>query len=146
MSKYTEKRYGKRTFILVAVGLVVFAAACIFGGIYAVNNMAHWSKYILVVLGSAIGLFFGAVGIFMLAMSPSMISQEQSVKDGNRMKGVADVRLCDKCGREVSPSAEFCEHCGEKQETGMGMKVCPKCDAKNSGTADFCEKCGSKFE
>ena len=144
--KYREKRYGKFAFMLTAVLFVAIAAASIFGGVYAVLKMSHWVKYVLVVLGAIVGLAAGVTGIFMLAMSPSLINKTKSVKDGNRMKGISGMRLCDKCGRVISKQAHFCEHCGENQETGLGLKECPKCKTKNSGTAQFCEKCGTKFE
>jgi len=143
--QYREKRYGKLTFCLIAVILVLLAAASVYGGIYAVINMAHWSKYVIVVVASIIGLCLGVFGIFLVALSFSMISQSKSVRDENKSKGIANTRLCDKCGRVISKKAEFCEHCGLKQESGLGMKVCPDCKTKNSGTATFCEKCGKKF-
>ena len=144
--KYREKRYGKFAFMLTAVLFVAIAAASIFGGVYAVLKMSHWVKYVLVVLGAIVGIGAGVTGIFMLAISPSLINKTKSVKDGNRVKGISDMRLCDKCGRQISKVAEFCEHCGQKQQTGLGMKVCPNCKTKNSATAEFCEKCGGKFE
>lgn len=143
--KYREKRYGKFTFVLFALILIALAAASIYGGIYAVLKMAHWSKYIIVVVASIIGLALGVFGIFLVALSFSMINQSKSVRDENKAKGISGARLCDKCGRVISKKAEFCEHCGEKLQTGLGMKVCPDCKTKNSATAEFCEKCGKKF-
>ena len=144
--KYREKKYGKITFVLVAIILVLLAAASVYGGIYAVIHMSNWSKYLIVVVAAVVGLFLGGFGIFMLALSFSMISQSKSVRDENSSKGISGTRLCDKCGRVISKKAEFCEHCGGKQESGLGLKECPNCKAKNSGAATFCEKCGTEFK
>ena len=143
--KYREKKYGKLTFVLVALILILIAAAGIYGGIYAVMHMAHWSKYLIVVVASIIGLCLGGFGIFMIALSFSMISQSKSVRDQNSSKGISGTRLCDMCGRVISKNAEFCEHCGGKQASGLGLKECPNCKTKNSGAAAFCEKCGKEF-
>ena len=50
--QYKEKRYGKTTLILFALILIAIASVSIFGGIYAVLNMTHWSKFVIVVLTS----------------------------------------------------------------------------------------------
>lgn len=144
--KYREKRYGKLAFILFAVLMLVLGGASIFGGVYAVIKMTHWSKYILVVLGSIVGLIFVIFGLFLTIMSTSLINTWKSVRDGNHSIGTANKRLCDKCGRVITKHAEFCEHCGAKQEYGTGLKSCPQCKTKNSATAKFCEKCGYEFE
>ena len=144
--KYREKRYGKLTFTIVSLMLIALAVASIWGGIYAVLHMAHWAKYIIVVVAIIVGLALGLFGLFMFLMSFSLINKSQSVRDGNKSKGIADTRLCDKCGRVITKAAEFCEHCGSKQETGLGLKNCPECKTKNSGTAKFCEKCGYEFK
>ena len=144
MFKYKEKRYSKLTFILIAVIFVLIAAACVYGGIYAVVNMSHWSKYIIVAITSLIGLCLGCIGIVMIGLSFSMINSNKSVRDGNEAIGINGTRLCDKCGRVITEQAEFCEHCGEKQQN-TSAKVCPSCKAKNSSTAAFCEKCGKQL-
>ena len=144
--KYREKKYGKLTFILFALILVLIAVASVMGGIYAVVNMTHWAKYVIVVVASIIGLVLGTFGIFLVALSFSLINQSKSVRDENTSKGIAGPRLCDHCGRVISKKAEFCEHCGKKQHSGLGMKKCPNCKAENSALAEFCEKCGQKFE
>lgn len=144
--KYREKRYGKLTFVLFALVLIALAAASIYGGIYAVIHMAHWSKYIIITVASIVGLGLGLFGIVLVALSFSMISSSKSVRDGNKAKGIAHTRLCDKCGKVITKHAEFCEHCGAKQQTGLGLKACPNCKTKNSGPAQFCEKCGYEFK
>ena len=144
--KYKEKRYGKLTFILIALVLIALAAASVFGGVYAVINMTHWAKYIIVVVTSLVGLAVGGFGIIMIALSFSLIGTKQSVRDGNSAIGVANTRLCDMCGKVISKKAEFCEHCGGKQQSGLGMKECPECKTKNSALAQFCEKCGKEFD
>ncbi len=143
--KYREKRYGKFAFVLMALVMVALAGGAIYGGVYAVMHMTHWSRFVIVSLAGVVGLILGGLGIFFLIFSTSMINSWKSVRDGNKSKGLANGRLCDKCGRVISKVAEFCEHCGEKQDTGHGLKKCPKCKAKNSAAADFCEKCGHNF-
>lgn len=143
--KYREKRYGKFLFRIMALVLVALAAGAVFGGVYAVMHMTHWAKYVIVVVAGIVGLALAGFGIFFLIFSTSMINSWKSVRDGNKSKGIANTRLCDKCGRVITKHAEFCEHCGEKQETGLGLKKCPNCKTKNSGPADFCEKCGYNF-
>ena len=143
---YREKRYGKFTFILFALLLIALACASVYGGVYAVLNMAHWSKYIILVVACIVGLALVAFGLFLILFSFSMINSWKSVRDGNKSKGIANTRLCDKCGRVITKKAEYCEHCGAKQQTGLGLKDCPQCKTKNSGNAAFCEKCGYEFK
>ncbi len=144
--KYKETRYGKFLFVLIALLLVALGGASIYGGVYAVLNMSHWTKYIIIVVASIVGLLLALFGIFLIIFSFSMINSWKSVRDGNKSKGVANTRLCDKCGRVITKKAEYCEHCGAKQQTGLGLKTCPQCKTKNSGNAQFCEKCGYEFK
>lgn len=144
--KYREKRYGKLTFVLVALGFIALAAASAFGGIVALSKMVNWTRYLVFALACIVALTSGILGFTMFGLSFSMIWKKKSVRDINKGKGVADVRLCDKCGRVISKKAEFCEHCGMDQQSGTGMKECPECKTKNSATAAFCEKCGHEFK
>ncbi len=138
-------RYGKFMFILLAVCCLALAGGSIFGGIYAVLNMSHWAKYVIIVIACIFAFIIGMIGIFFLMLSFSLINSWKSVKDST-IQGTANVRLCDKCGRVITKHAEYCEHCGAKQETGLGLKTCPECKTKNSGNAKFCEKCGHEFK
>ena len=144
--RYREKRYGKLAFILFSVLLIALSVASVLGGVYAFKNLDNWARIALLVVGIIGGLAFGGFGLFLFLMSFSLINQSQSVRDGNKAKGIANTRLCDFCGRVITKNAEFCEHCGEKQKTGNGLKSCPSCKTKNSGAAEFCEHCGAKFE
>lgn len=144
--KYREKRYGKFTFRLFSIALVLLAIGAVVGGIIAFNNMQHWSRFVILVVCCVVGLSLGGFGLTLFGISFSLISKAQSVRDGNAAKGISGTRLCDKCGRVISKEAEFCEHCGQKQLTGVGMKKCPNCKALNSGAAAFCEKCGTSFD
>ena len=144
--KYKEKRYGKLTFILFALLFVAIAAASVVGGIIALSKMVHWSRYIVFSLACVVALCSGIFGFALIGISFSMIWKKKSVRDQNKGKGVADVRLCDKCGRVISKAALVCEHCGMKQQQGTGMKQCPECKTKNSAMASFCEKCGYEFK
>ena len=145
MFKYREKRFGKFSLILFALITLAIAGACVFGGVYAVLHMTSWVKYLLVVLGLIVGLILAIFGILMLIITFSFTGKDQSVRDGNSAIGIADTRLCDKCGRVISKDAVVCEHCGAKQKSDK-EKVCPECKTKNNGTAEFCKHCGHKFE
>lgn len=144
--KYREKRYGKTALVLFSLVLIALAVGSVIGGAIAVIKMDHGAKYAIAVGACVFALISFAVGLYIFLFSFSMISSWKSVRDGNKSIGVKDVRLCDKCGRRISKSAEFCEHCGEKQNSGLGMKSCPKCKTKNSALAKFCEKCGEQFK
>ncbi len=143
---YREKRYGKFVFVLISLLILALAGGAIYGGVYAVLHMSHWSKYIIVSVASIVSLILAILGIFLILFSFSLISSSKSVRDGNKSKGIANVRLCDKCGKVITKKAEYCEHCGAKQQTGLGLKDCPNCKTKNSGAAAFCEKCGYEFK
>ena len=147
MALLTNKttRYGKFMFILLALCCLAIAGGSIFGGIYAVLHMVHWSKYIIITVACIFAFFIGVIGLFFIILSFSMINTWKSVRD-TTIKGTANARLCDKCGRVITKKAEFCEHCGAKQQTGLGLKSCPECRTKNSGNAQFCEKCGHEFK
>lgn len=138
-------RYGKFVFILLAILCLALAGGSIFGGVYAVLHMAHWAKYVIITVACIFAFLIGSFGLFMVVMSLSLVGSFKSVRD-TAVKGTANVRLCDKCGRVITKHAEYCEHCGAKQETGLGLKTCPNCKTKNSGNAKFCEHCGFEFK
>ena len=144
--RYREKRYGKLALILFALVLIAAAAASVYGGVYAVMHMAHWSKYVIVSVAGLVGLFLGLFGLVVFGISFSLINHKRSVRDRNKYKGVSGTYLCDKCGRVISKKAKVCEHCGAVQQIGKHDKKCPECKTKNNATAAFCEKCGYKFE
>ena len=52
---YREKRYGKFVFVLVALIIIALAGGAIYGGIYAVMHMSHWSKYVIITVASIVG-------------------------------------------------------------------------------------------
>lgn len=138
-------RNGKLVLILLAILGLVIAGGSLFGGIFAVLHMSHWAKYIICVAACLFALIIGALSLFMIVLSFSLINSWKSVRD-TTIKGTANVRLCDMCGRVITKNAEYCEHCGAKQETGNGLKTCPNCKTKNSGNANFCEHCGFEFK
>ena len=144
MATYKEKIIGKKSFIAFTTIITIIAGLSIIGGIFAVVKMAHWSKYIICIVGIAIGIFATLMAIYCIAIAFSMTGKEKSVRDVNTMKGIVDTRLCDKCGRVISETAEVCEHCGAKQSDIK--KQCPTCKVENNGSAKFCEKCGYEFE
>ncbi len=139
-------RYGKFIFILIALCCLALAGGSIFGGVYAVIHMTHWAKYVIVVVACLFAFIVGVIGLQLFLFSFSMINSWKSVRDSNVSKGIAGTRLCDSCGRVITKNAEYCEHCGAKQETGLGLKSCPNCKTKNSGNAKFCEHCGFEFK
>lgn len=144
--RYREKRYGKLALILFALLLIAAGAASIYGGVYAVMHMSHWSKYVIVSVAGLVGAGLGIFGLAVFGISFSLINHKRSVRDRNKYKGISGTHLCDKCGRVISKKANVCEHCGATQEIGKRDKKCPECKAKNNATASFCEKCGYKFE
>ncbi len=146
MFGYKEKRYGKLLFVIISLLLVVLGGGAIFGGVYAILKMAHWAKYVIAVVAFIVGGLLALFGIFMFVFSFSLINSWKSVRDGNKSIGTANKNLCEKCGRVIPKGAEYCEHCGAKQQLGHGMKKCPNCKTLNSGDAQFCYKCGTKFE
>lgn len=144
--KYREKKYGKFTLILVSLLLMALAVGFVYGGVYALLKMVHWAKWIILAVGIILAIPCLIFGGIMFTVSLSMTGRNKSVRDVNSGKGIADTRLCDKCGRVISKKAEYCEHCGTKQVSGLGMKTCPYCKTKNSGAAEFCEKCGKSLK
>ena len=144
--RYKEKRYGKFALTLFALALIAAGVASVYGGVYAVMNMSHWSKYLIVTIAALAGLFFAIFGLVVFGITFSMINQKRSVRDRNKYKGVSGTYLCDKCGRVIDRKANVCEHCGAIQEIGKHDKKCPDCKAKNNATAAFCEKCGYEFK
>jgi len=64
----------------------------------------------LVVGGPAlfIGAIFAAAGHLTEHLSP--VSEDEDVSE----KGSTRMRLCMKCGHEISASAKFCEYCGNQ--------------------------------
>lgn len=146
MAKYKEKLIGKKSFVAFTTIITLVAGFAIIGGILAAVKMTHWSKYIICVLCIGVGLFAAVMAVYCIAISFSMTGKNKSVRDVNEMKGIVDTRLCDRCGRVVSETAEVCEHCGAKQQSGGIKKQCPACETQNAGTAKFCEKCGYEFK
>lgn len=138
-------RFGKFVFIILAICCLAIAAGSIFGGVYAVLNMSHWAKYVIITVACIFAFAIGVFGILLLLIAFSLINSWKSVRD-TTIKGTANARLCDKCGKVITKNAQFCEHCGAKQQTGLGLKRCPNCNTKNSGNAMFCEKCGYEFK
>ena len=62
-----------------------------------------------------IGVGSGGTSITMLLVGCGMMNVEQgSVKDGNSAKGTANVKLCDKCGRELDDNDTVCPNCGKE--------------------------------
>ena len=143
--KYREKKFGKLALILLALLFIAAAAGAVFGGVYAVIHMTHWAKYVIVSVAGVFAFLTAGIGLYMILISFSMINTWRSVRDVNTTGKVKDVRLCDKCGRVISKHADFCEHCGEAQESGTGLKKCEHCGTKNSAAAKFCENCGKEF-
>ncbi len=144
--RYREKRYGKTAFVIFALVMLAIGAAAAYGGVYAFNHIGNWARIFLLVLGIVGAVAFGGFGLFLIGISFSMIRQSKSVRDINKGKGISGTRLCDKCGRVITKHADFCEHCGEKQQESAGSKKCSNCGTKNKQTASFCEKCGTEFK
>lgn len=144
--RYREKRYGKLALILFGLVLIALAGASVYGGVYAVLHMSHWTKYLIVSVAGLCGIALAIFGFVVLGISFSLINHKRSVRDRNKYKGVSGTYLCDKCGRVISKHANVCEHCGAVQEIGKKDKKCPECKTKNNATASFCQKCGYEFK
>ena len=119
---YREKRYGKFTFVLIALIIIALAGGAIYGGIYAVLNMEHWAKYVIIVVASIVGLLLAILGIFLILFSFSLIGSSKSVRDGNKAKGIANTRLCDKCGRVITKKSGILRTLWCQTTDGIGSK------------------------
>ena len=51
---------------------------------------------------------------------------------------------CPKCNGQISDTAKFCKHCGNKIEQKPAFVFCEECGAKIEANAPFCEECGAK--
>ena len=51
---------------------------------------------------------------------------------------------CPKCNGQISDTAKFCKHCGNKIEQKPQFIFCEECGAKIEANAPFCEECGAK--
>lgn len=65
--------------------------------------------------------------------------------------GFYGIRLCEKCGAELSIDSSFCNKCGADQpelqkEVIYANGKCPKCGNHISAGDTFCLTCGRKFE
>lgn len=78
---YREKRYGKLALVLLALVILALAGGAIYGGIYAVMHMSHWSKYVIIVVACIIGLVLAVFGLFLFFFTFSMINSWKSGRD-----------------------------------------------------------------
>ncbi len=123
---YQETRLKKRHLIIFATILLVIGLCILAGGITLVvfgckaqSAAGIALKIVFGVIMILIGLCLGGTGIGMLLVSCGMINVDQgSVKDGNSAKGMANVKLCDKCGHELEENDKVCPNCG-KEIQGM---------------------------
>ena len=51
---------------------------------------------------------------------------------------------CGKCGKNLSPNANFCSRCGSPAEEKPKPVLCKACGAENVAGAKFCTHCGEK--
>ena len=142
---YKEKRYGKRELKILAGVVLAVAIALVLIAVAVMIDLNHWAKF--VVLGCNLILALGLLifGVFLLIIISSTHDETKSVRDGNESKGIANAKLCDKCGRVMGDKADFCEFCGAEDEE-KAIKKCAKCGEKNKGSAQFCVKCGEKLD
>ncbi len=54
------------------------------------------------------------------------------------------MKNCPNCNGQISDSAKFCKHCGNKIEQKPQFVFCEECGAKIEVNAPFCEECGAK--
>ncbi len=72
-------------------------------------------------------------------------SQNRIREFKNQIQIIQGVRLCPKCGAEVSPNAVFCSLCGislPKPYSKPPFEICPECGAKVKTGMNFCTSCG----
>ena len=53
---------------------------------------------------------------------------------------------CPKCNGQISDTAKFCKHCGNKIEQKPAFVFCEECGAKIEANAPFCEECGAIYD
>jgi len=145
MKEYKETKITKKQFVKFAICLIIAAVVILTGAILAFAFLSGVVKWVIFIIGLIVGILAGGVGGLSIILSFSMTGIDQSVKDGNSAKGIANAILCDACGRVIKNDAVFCEHCGKKQENDV-IKTCPYCGAELNGTASFCDECGKEVE
>ena len=83
---------------------------------------------------------------------------EQNIKEIRRkIMELKNVKLCQKCGAELAPTAMFCPKCGAKQETAppppepevkveeAASSFCPECGTEVLADTAFCSNCGAQI-
>lgn len=68
----------------------------------------------------------------------------QEIQNKNQEKKEV-MRICRKCGAELSENAKFCRACGTGVAVEPESRNCPKCGAAVSSEAGFCKGCGEKL-
>ena len=141
---------GKRSLIIMSIttGILSIAASVfsIFLIVWGAKGLIEGSKSFLIpleIVGGGLllvcSLIVLAISIVFLITGKSLKAMRGSIKEDNLGKGTANAVLCDKCGEEIGPNAQYCVKCGQENT----LKVtCKHCGAVCDKGGVFCEKCG----
>lgn len=121
---YHEKRIKKGHLVIFAIVCLILGLCILTGGILLVvfgckaqNTGIKAIELCFGIIMILIGIGASITSIAMLIVSCGMMNVENgSVKDGNSAKGTANVKLCDKCGRELEENDKVCPNCGKEVE------------------------------
>lgn len=149
---YKEARYGREDLfgisiiiMLVAIALTILGIVFIVKGCLVSGALATIWRIVVGVVMALLGLFLAGLGIVMMITAISMIKVDDgSVKDvGNSAVGMANTKLCSKCGNELNEKDQVCTKCG----TPVNKEIkCPNCKTINTLDDKFCSKCGNKLK
>ncbi|MBD3317113.1 MAG: zinc-ribbon domain-containing protein, partial [Chitinivibrionales bacterium] len=75
---------------------------------------------------------------------------KRMIQDGSRFcphcgHQIVVFAKCSHCGKNMSPSANYCSRCGHAVEQGAAEKTCAACGAESLPGAVFCNECGERL-
>lgn len=141
---------GKRNLIILSlimsalsIGLIVLSVFLIIWGARGISAGSGLGLRIIEILGGALLIVLSlsvlSVSVLFLITGKSLKATKGSIKEDNLAKGTVNVVLCEKCGKELSPDAQFCTKCGESVSSRV---TCRHCSAVCEKDGTFCPKCG----
>lgn len=86
--------------------------------------------------GSAGGAMGAGMGLGMGMGMGNIFAQNMQ-----QMNTAGGGKICPICGANVSPSAKFCQECGQNMRP-----TCPNCGIEVRANAKFCAECGTKLK
>ncbi|MBR6018311.1 MAG: TIR domain-containing protein [Paludibacteraceae bacterium] len=78
----------------------------------------------------------------------AVVEKERQHREEERksIEQTSGIRICSKCGKQISATAAFCKYCGARFiSVKVSDRKCPKCGFSVSAEARFCKKCGTKI-